>query len=668
MHHSSRPLRALGAFVAAAAASWSALAQATPADAGTARVIVTYKSLPVVSALHGKAMLERLDARLDGLARRQGLALQGRRAVSEHGQVVLAQGMDSATLARQLSADPDVAYAEPDRLVKRAAVPNDPLYATGGVNGPAVGQWYLKTPAGTVRSAIDATTAWDRTTGSGNVVVAVFDTGVRFDHPDLGRATQGGKLLAGYDFVTNTAYANDSDARDADASDPGDWITQTDINSGAFGSNCEVADSSWHGTQVAGIVGALSNNGTGMAGVGWGVRLLPLRVLGKCAGFQSDIVAGMRWAVGIAVPGLPANPTPARVLNLSLGGTGSCGSTYQSAVNDVLAQGAAVVVSAGNSAGHAVAAPANCSGVITVAGLRHIGTKVGFSDVGTEVAISAPGGNCVNTSGTCLFPILSASNAGLQGPGASIYTDGSNITVGTSFSAPLVAGTAALMLSVHPSATPAQLRSLLQSSARAFPTTGADPGTPQCAAPSTDGSGNPVDQLECYCTTTTCGAGMLDARAAVEAARTQALAATGVQALIAVTPANPTVGQVITLDAAGSQFSGSNTLASAGWTLVNGGGIATALSATTGTQVTVPTTSGSGTLTVQLTVTDSVGQSSTQTLAIYVAPTPAAPPPSSGGGGSGGGGGGGGALGAAYLVALVLAVVAARRGGARRRA
>lgn len=658
MLHLPRFLHALAATLVVVGASSTSAAPATASPA-PARVIVTYKSLSIVSALQGKSPVERLALRLDALGRRQGLALQGRRAVGEHSQVVIAEGIDATALLRRLNADPDVAYAEIDRRVRRTAVPNDPLYTTGGVNGPAVGQWYLKTPAGAVRASIDATTAWDRTTGSANVVVAVLDTGVRFDHPDLGRATQGGKLLPGYDFVTNTTYANDGDARDADASDPGDWISQADFDSGSFGPNCEVAESSWHGTQVSGIVGAISNNGAGMAGVGWGVRILPLRVLGKCAGFSSDIMAAMRWAAGIAVPGLPTNPTPARVLNLSLGGAGACGG-YQTAINEVLARSASVVVSAGNSAGHAVGAPANCTGVITVAGLRHIGTKVGFSDVGTEVAISAPGGNCVNSSGTCLFPILSASNAGQQGPTGSIYTDGSNITVGTSFSAPLVAGTAALMLSVHPNATPTQLRSLLQSSARAFPTTGADPGTPQCAAPSTDGSGNPVDQLECYCTTTTCGAGMLDARAAVEAARTQALAATGVQALIGVSPANPVVGQTITLNASGSQFSGSNTLASANWTLVDGGGIANGLSAASGAQTTIASTSGSGTLSVQLTVTDNLGQSSTQSLAIYVAEAPAVSPAPSGGGG------GGGALGAGYLLALLAAVLAARQLAARR--
>ncbi len=650
MHHSFGFRRALGALVAAA--SLSSWVQAAPADAGSARVIVTYKAPSVVSTLRGRQMLERLDTRLDGLARRQGLALQSRRAVGEHAHVVLAQGIDAATLARRLSADPDVAYAEPDRLVKRAAVPNDPLYTAGGVNGPVGGQWYLKTPAGPVRSSIDATTAWDRTTGSSNVVVAVFDTGVRFDHPDLGRATQGGKLLAGYDFVTNTTYANDGDARDADASDPGDWISQADFDGGAFGPNCDVADSSWHGTQVAGIVGALSNNAAGMAGVSWGVRLLPLRVLGKCAGFQSDIVAGMRWAVGITVPGLPANPTPARVLNLSLGGTGSCGSTYQSAVNDVLAQGAVVVVSAGNSAGHAVAAPANCTGVITVAGLRHIGTKVGFSDVGTEVAISAPGGNCVNTSGSCLFPILSASNAGLQGPTSSIYTDGFNITVGTSFSAPLVSGVAALMLSVQPQLTPAQVLTLLQGSARPFPTTGADLGVPRCMPPQLDGAGNPIDQRECYCTTATCGAGMLDARVAVQSA------AAALIARIDVTPASPQATTAISLLASTSPLPGGSAAATGySWAITDtGGGIVTSFVGATNASTASITASGEGTFSVAVTVTDSAGGQTTTSQRISVA---AAAP--GGGGNSGGGGGGGGALGWGYLVALLLAVVAARR-------
>ena len=272
--------------------------------------------------------------------------------------------------------------------------------------GPAVGQWYLRAPSnmpGTVMSAINAEAAWDITTGSSSVVVAVLDTGIRFDHPDLKTIANGGNLLAGYDMIADADTSNDGDAaRDADASDPGDWIDQADIDAGKFGGACTAADigsSSWHGTQTAGLIGALTNNTIGMASVGRTVRILPVRVLGKCGGFDSDILAGMRWAAGIDIGGgVPVNANPAKVINMSLGGGTTCSAAYVSAVNEITARGVTIVASAGNSAGHAVSEPANCAGVIGVAGLRHIGTKVGFSDLGSQISISAPGGNCVNTS------------------------------------------------------------------------------------------------------------------------------------------------------------------------------------------------------------------------------------------------------------------------------
>jgi hypothetical protein len=214
------------------------------------------------------------------------------------------------------------------------------------------------------------------------------------------------------------------------------------------------------------------------------------------------------------------NGTPARVINLSLGGEEACTSGYRSAVAEITAAGVVIVAAAGNDAGHVVGVPGNCEGVIAVAGLRHAGTKVGFSSLGTEVAIAAPGGNCINTEqgSPCLYPILSTSNAGVTTPGASIYTDAYNISVGTSFSSPLVAGTVALMLSARPSLTPAQVRTILQGTSRPFPTRSADPSIPVCRAPQPMGS-TQVDQLECLCTTTTCGAGMVDAGAAVAAAQ-----------------------------------------------------------------------------------------------------------------------------------------------------
>jgi hypothetical protein len=174
--------------------------------------------------------------------------------------------------------------------------------------------------------------------------------------------------------------------------------------------------------------------------------------------------------------------------------------------------------------------------VIAVAGLRHVGTKVGYSDLGPEISVSAPGGNCVNAAAgaPCLYPILTTANSGLTVPvsaaaGGSIYTDSFNASVGTSFAAPLVAGTVALMLSVQPSLAPAQVRTLLQATARPFPTTGGDnsDGTPvpQCTLPQPIGA-TQVEQLQCYCTTPTCGAGMLDAGAAVLAVQGIALTVT----------------------------------------------------------------------------------------------------------------------------------------------
>jgi serine protease len=214
------------------------------------------------------------------------------------------------------------------------------------------------------------------------------------------------------------------------------------------------------------------------------------------------------------VPGVPANPTPARVLNMSLGGPGTCSPAYRTAVAELGAIGAVVVAAAGNTAGRAVSMPANCPGAIGVAGLRHAGTKVGFSDLGAEIALAAPGGNCVNLGGTCLYPMLTTVNPGQGAPvaGGSAYTDGFDFSVGTSFAAPLVAGTAALMLSVRPELRPSDVRTLLRASARGFPDTGSDPAVPLCRPP------GGFDQLECHCTTSTCGAGMLDAGAAVAAA------------------------------------------------------------------------------------------------------------------------------------------------------
>jgi len=506
-------------------------------DAG-ARVIVKFKAGAAIAGDRGTSARATHMRRAQELGQRIGVALRPGRGLAERVQVVIASGLSSAALARRLQRQGDVEYAVPDGRRYRLAAPNDPLYGSGVPgNGPAVGQWYLRAPSGEVKSSIDIERAWSITTGLPNVVVAILDTGVRFDHPDLLPAASGGNLLSGYDMIQDAAVANDRDARDADASDPGDWITATEANdrgsefyecttrdpaTGKYGAE----DSSWHGTQVTGLIAAIANNGIGMAGVGPSLRVLPVRVLGKCGGYDSDIIAGMRWAAGLPVPGAPANANRARVINMSLGGEGTCSIAYRDAVAEVMPAGTALVAAAGNSAGHAVGVPANCPGVIAVAALRHVGTKVGFSDLGLDIAIAAPGGNCVNVaSGSpCLYPILSTSNSGTTVPGAPSCTDSYHVAVGTSFPVPLVAGTVALMMSAAPSMTPVEARLVLQATARPFPTSGGDNGdgspVPQCTVPQFDAAGDPVDQYQCYCTVNTCGAGMLDAGAAVAAAAT----------------------------------------------------------------------------------------------------------------------------------------------------
>jgi serine protease len=610
-----------------------------PSTADEARVIVKFKAESALLRAHAlaasgsaDAVARTLESRASALGARHGLAMRAGAAVGDRAQVVHAGGLSSQALAEHLGRDPEVEYAEPDRRrVRRTLVPNDALVATGGPQGPGVGQWYLKTPAGEVVSSIDAVRAWDTTIGSAAVIVAVLDTGVRLNHPDLA-----GKLVGGYDLVSDARIANDGNGRDNDPNDPGDWLTQAEINADpTFWDGCEVSSSSWHGTQVSGLIGAATGNSAGMAGSGWNVRVMPVRVLGKCFGFTSDIVAGMRWAAGIAVAGLPANPNPAQVLNLSLGSAGACSNAERDAVAEINARGAVVVAAAGNSAGLAAGSPANCPGAIGVAGLRHVGTKVGFSDVGPELSIAAPAGNCVNLSGACLYPLLTTSNSGSQGPGSNIYSDSFNISVGTSFASPLVAGTAALMFSAEPALTPTGLRNALMASARTFPSSGVpddDTGpVVACRAP------NGTEQLQCYCTTSTCGAGMLDAGGAVAAA-------VGMRATFSVTPAAPQAGRTITLDSSASTVPAGRVIASRSWTLVDGGGVASGFAGPTDGVTATLNPSAAGTLVVRFRLTDDRGISVSTQQSIAVAAAP------------GGGSGGGGTPSFAWAALLALAV------------
>ena len=600
-------------------------------DPNNARVIVKYRAgstLALAAARAGRAQ------QAGKMAERLALPLIDGRPLGLHVQGLRGRGLSSRQLAARLQAQPDVEWAVVDqRRTITGVLPNDPDYGAGQASiTPTVGQWYLRPPDGTAVSAINAEGAWGLTLGSAAITVAVIDTGVRFDHPDLA-----GKLWPGYDFVSRSDRSNDGDGLDADASDPGDWTTD-----GECGSGKAATGSSWHGTQVAGLIGAATDNGLGMASVGRQVMVLPVRALGKCGGFDSDIQAAMLWAAGLSdVPF--RNPHPAQVINLSLGGVGSCTVDYQSLLAQLTAARVVVVVAAGNTTGLAVNSPANCSGAIAVAGVRHAGTKVGYSSLGPQVALAAPAGNCVNDTGACLYPLLTTDNAGLTAPGANSYSDSSRVSLGTSFAAPLVAGTAALMLSVDATLTPAQIKAALQATSRAFPGTGAQTvGAVACVAPSS------TTQVECYCSTSTCGAGMLDAGAAVAQVYATTLLPT---AVVSASSSAPTAGMAVTLDGRGSSASNGRSITAYQWAISSGADLASFTGATTGSTATLAT-SGAGTVVVGLTVTDSAGAARSAQFTVTVAEVPVVvvTPPS-------GGGGGGGAMGAGWLLGLASAVV-----------
>lgn len=517
-------------------------------------------------------------------------------------------GADVAAALEKLRADPAVAFADVDERRYALALPNDPLFVP---TATASGQWFMQTPSTLTptsdAAATDAVSAWDLTQGSSGTVIADVDSGIRFDHPDLMRAGFGGRLLPGYDFVgqdvdsSNSAplgtflVANDGDGWDPDPSDPGDWIDSSDLaNTKVFPSaNCSAENSSWHGTRVMGVLGALTNNDVGVAGMTWNPYLLPVRALGKCGGLDSQIIAGVMWSVGLTVLDdqgnpVPANPFPADIINLSLGGTGgSCPTSYKNLITQLTALNVIMVASAGNESGP-VDIPANCPGVLAVAGLRNVGTKVGYSSLGPEIGIGAPAGNCVNTApgSPCLRSIDTTVNLGATTPGDNAYTDQSNTNLGTSFSAPIVSGVVALMRSVNANLTPAQLITRIKASATPFPQPA---GLAQCVAGSTS-------SVECACTKTTCGAGMVNAFSAVKAALNPIAAVK--------LPAGFTTGSA-TVDAGGSVAAcGAGNLTYA-WTAT---GAVHIISGAANSAVNIMST-GSGTLT--LVVTDSAGGTDT---------------------------------------------------------
>jgi serine protease len=496
-----------------------AQAQRATAHAGAPRpahgLIVKLKDAPdhkTLQSASGATLARNEQARWSRVLRDTGLKGAGlgapsMRAVGRDAQLLrfdrTLSADEASALAQRLQSDPEVAWVVPNEMEHRLQVvtPNDPLFGST----QATGQWWLRPANGSNSNVIEdrlrgvprLQTAWAMSTGSlgaSGPVVAVLDTGIT-SHTDLS-----GRVLAGYDFVSIVDYANDGDGRDTNPSDPGDWVSAADKSGNALFADCTVENSSWHGTIIAGIVGAATNNGEGVAGVNWDGRVLPVRVAGKCGAEVADIVDGMRWAAGltVVVNGVPiVNPTPARVVSISFGSSAACNQAYQEAVNELHAAGAVVVAAAGNE--HTgVIRPASCSGVVGVAALNRDGFKASYSNFGPQVVISTVGGD--DETGAWGDLLTDGGMLTLIDLGETVPTSGGYARVfGTSFAGPVVAGTVALMLSVNRNLTVDQIIAGLRASARPH------------VRSNVIGFCSSANPGRCICTTNTCGAGILDA-------------------------------------------------------------------------------------------------------------------------------------------------------------
>ena len=476
-------------------------------------------------------------------------------------------------IADKFAKNKNILSVELDVIAHIAALPSDAYYAN---------QWHYHTQHTEV-GASNLPDAWEITTGHEDIVIAVIDTGI-LPHIDLS-----GRTLPGYDFISDTDMANDGDGRDNDPNDPGDWISSADASSTFVG--CLITNSTWHGTHVAGTIGASANNG-GVVGINWTSKILPIRVLGKCGGSFADILDAMRWAAGLTVEGVPTNENPADIINMSLGANVACSSFMQDVIDEIVSTtNTTIVVAAGNSNIDALnVSPAGCDNIITVASNTRTGAKASYSNYGERIDIAAPGGNIPLSSNG----VYSTFDSGSQSPN---YDNTYASYQGTSMASPHVAGVASLMQSKYYELTngfltPTQIRDKLKATTRTFPS-------------STDDN----------CTTNLCGTGILDAHQALLAISTTPTAKTGEDQTVE-TEANVTLDASNSSDDAGiityqwQQIAGTNSIA-----LNNAN--------TDSPSFTAPATAD--TLVFELTVTDDIGLTGTDQVTINITPPNAAP-------------------------------------------
>lgn len=439
---------ALKLSVAAAIVTFAQLSTASAADKSsqhidqTDQLIVKYKDAVAIgkSPIQVQPLGKERMAKVVRAGQQYGLTMKALRTMGTGANIFkLGRKMSNADvylLAKELMAtDPAVEYAEPDRIMQPMFTPNDPMYAAD--------QWNLRNTSG----GLNLPLAWDKATGTG-IKVAVVDSGYR-PHADLA-----GQFLLGYDFISDATEGRDGNGRDDDAIDPGNWQL-----AGECGVDKPAKNSTWHGTGVAGVIVALTNNVTGVAGVAFNTKVVPVRVSGKCGPQLSDVTDAIIWASGGSVPNVPANTNAARVINLSFGGLGACPASWRTAIDIARSRNSVVITAAGNDSADASGfTPGNCFGVINVASVDSTGSKATTSNYGSVVDIAAPGG--IEGAG-----VMMTLNSGQQGPAGDNYSTG----FGTSIAAPHVSGVAALMLSKNNWLTVNDVESKLKSTARAFP-------------------------------------------------------------------------------------------------------------------------------------------------------------------------------------------------------
>lgn len=317
----------------------------------------------------------------------------------------------------------DISDAQPNFVRHSRAIPNDTLYNE---------QWHYP--------HIRLPEAWDITTGNPNVIIAVIDSGILAEHPDFQD-----KLVQGYDMISNVSNAGDGDGVDSNPEDPGDR---------ALGDG----SSSFHGTHVAGTVAAATNNNSGVAGVAWQSRIMPMRVLGRQGGTSFDLIQAILYAAGLENASGQVPTQRADVINMSLGG-GGFSSSEASAIAAARDAGVIIVAAAGNSGSANQEYPASYDGVVSVAAVNQSNTRASYSNFGQSIDVTAPGGDLDEDADRNGTPDGVLSSIGNDRENSTTY--GYRYYQGTSMSSPHVAGVVALMKSVAANLTPADFDRLL---------------------------------------------------------------------------------------------------------------------------------------------------------------------------------------------------------------